>query len=448
MPKKTWADWEDFAPVARQVVIDFIAAHPKHRPPKMRELTTPAQRWFYATCRKHGGLRATLKRLGFSLPRREDKPTRRSDWTRFSMDARPIIGEYLTKNHRLPTQKELRLGGHAWIDRAIEIHHGGYEAVYRRLGFAVSNEKPLSHWPTFVSKFQPAIDVLVQQLKRTPSYPEMVEAGHKLIVDAAYRSHGGYRSVLKKLGYARPCRDKRRGTGLANWQTFATAFRPMLEQFVKAHGRPPSKSELEKHGQQKYYFAARNHHGGYIQALQRLGYTPTPQQSIKPRQGWQNQTRQRATLRQHFPKLIELGIMPSSTMVKRHIPGLSAYWTWRRCRWADTAKKLGLVPYAIGRRQLCRYEAMTEALDFFQQHHRWPLPAEMSVNLRGLWTRETSWDTFFTPQGLLPTIQHCLQEALKNHWRWSERFHPSSASWSLDLYNQVVLARNHVAPPS
>ena len=121
MSKKAWADWEVFAPVARQVVIDFIAAHPKHRPPKMRELVTPNQKWFYATSRKHGGLRATLIRLGFSLPRREDKPTRRSDWTRFSADARPIISEYLAKNHHLPTQKELRLGRHAWIDRAIEI---------------------------------------------------------------------------------------------------------------------------------------------------------------------------------------------------------------------------------------------------------------------------------------------------------------------------------------
>ena len=81
MPTKKWADWEVFAPVARQVVIDFIAAHPKHRSPKMRELTTPTQRLFYATSRKHGGLRATLMRLGVILPRRMDKQNRRAEWS-------------------------------------------------------------------------------------------------------------------------------------------------------------------------------------------------------------------------------------------------------------------------------------------------------------------------------------------------------------------------------
>lgn len=444
MPMKKWADWEVFAPVARKVVIDFIAAHPKHRPPKMRELTTPTQRWFYATSRRHGGLRATLIRLGFSLPRREDKPTRRSDWARFSVDARPIIAEYLAKNHHLPTQKELRQGGHVWIDRAIETHHGGYEATYRRLGFVITKERPLSHWPTFVGKFRPAIDGLAQQLERTPSYPEMVEAGHKLLVDAAYRSHGGYRAVLAKLGYTLPRSGKRKGTGFADWEAYEKAFRPIIASFVALHHRPPSLSELKKRRQQKFYFAARNHHGGYLCALQRLGYTPTPQQSVKPRQGWRHRGRQRRALEEHFPELLSFGIMPSSTMVKHALPGLSAYLTWRRLRWADTAAALHLVPYAIGRPQLRRFELLRVATDFYEQEKRWPLRKEIPKHLHPTTPPHIVWEDAFATSTFIPAIQRKLAERLKDHWRWSERHAPHHAHWALQAHNAVILAYNQM----
>lgn len=441
-----WADWAIFEPAARKYLSNFHRLH--HRSPRYRELLAGNGHWFiHASKKYHGGFRHVMARLGFRLAARERPVTRRSNWETFSADAGPIIATYVKRLRRPPTQPELRDDGLHWLVSASNMHHGGLLTVYERLGYNVEHRKSHALWKPFSRAALPILQQLQLQLGHVPLGQEVKAAGYSWIFNASYQHHGGFRQVLRRLGFKPTVQRSLSGRGLANWSELERQFKPVLQQFVNQHGRPPFLSELVKLGYKNLYFAARNHHSGYLVSLRRMGFEPDVRQCHNKPQGWSYLPRRRQTIAQNFPEFVRLGIMPSSGMVKRKCPGLCAYWTWRRRKWSLIAAELNLEPYRTGEPMIAHVQAVTEALTFFESHRRWPMWREMSSRLR-YFRQQSSWLQFFNQTSLTKPLLELLAQRWIEHVEWCRRNHPHALRLHMKQMNRIIISRNYLVPPS
>lgn len=440
-----WKDWAVFEPAARDAVLAFIKVH--NRIPTYPELGAFGHRWMpVAAATFHGGYRTVLARLGFPKPTKKPRRSRRRDWDTFAHDARPIIAEFLDKHQRLPTSIDLKETPGSWIPAAAFAYHGGLPIVYQKLGFRLRLPKALANWEYFAAYTRPVIAGFTKQLGHTPVAQHLEDAGHNDILQAAYEFHGGYRAILKRLGFAKP-RHKNTGTGLANWENLETRLRPIISKFIAEHGRTPYVPELRQQGHFRYICACRNHHGGYVACLIRMGFPLDKRQIKGTRHNWRDPVVRRRALEQAFPFELKLGLMPSTVQVQKKFPGLYSWWSRKRQTWAAYAAELGLVPRHRAVGYLIYFRHVEEALQFFEQHGRWPKRRESSWSLDGK-RRSRPWIEYLKRTDLPKPVLSAIIERWRSHIRYLEHHHPTLVPSRLHLMNHLVIARNESMTPA
>lgn len=439
--------WEKFEPRARLFLESFALQN--GRPPHTREMLAADGFWLlHAAAKYHGGYTNVLKRLGYTPPRREyNSDDRRRNWDRFATDAGPIIAEYVTRLQRLPTQLELQAGGHSWISSAAATHHGGLIATFEALGHQVQLPRLLTDWNMFVARVKPQLERAAQHLGGTPSVSDLKELRLAWIATAAYKYHGGYDRVRQALGFPPPP-HKLRGRGLANWSHFESECRPVLEALWIKLGRLPTTGELIQLGHQRYVFAARNFHGGYIAVAQRWGLPASPNQTMQQRPRWSSRIRQWETLLHHFRTYLDVGIMPPSTLIHGRCAGLYAYWNRSGKTWSQVATSFGLQDAKAGHTMLTYKRVVDEALEHYETNRRWPRVLDMSPSLKLLWARYKSWDKLFCTFNLTSQLLELVITRHRQHYRWLQSNYPEQALSYIRMVNRIVMIRNGYSSPT
>lgn len=445
-----WQDWEVFAPAAKAVLEEYYFT--LHRCPTIKELATGGHRWIAnAAIVFHGGYVATLKRLKFPYQRVKRTRRQRANWAVFSRQARAVLDQMVAKLGRLPKQKELKAAGYHWLVTAAYYHHDGLVNVYDRLGYDTTGIQRPWKWKEFAPIAKRIIEAERLRLGRTPYWHEMLaKRSLRWILYPCQEKFGGYRAVLRRLGIP-PTEDNnsQRGTGLADWSVFEAAVRPIIDAFVAANGRVPYVPEMKSLGQGRYVSAAGNHHGGYIKALQRMGYPLNALQQRPKHHGWRSVEKQRAALREHFPEHWRLGIMPSSTAIARSLGGLHGYIAREKRTWGEVARSFGLIEARPGLRILHYTRSVIEALDFYETHRRWPKGSEASATLRRLrWSHHMTWGEFFHRTDLTKQAMNILVERWHAHAEWCRHHKPEARLKRIRIMNRLVIVRNGSSAPS
>jgi hypothetical protein len=191
MPVNYWKNLENI----KNVINDFIN-ETGHFPTSL-ELSEKHSSVVAAIAKYHGGLSKLKQNLGYDLERRPA-----NYWNDFK-NIENTIKEFEEKNNRLPTKTDLQEKGFGGIHSAIVRNHGGLLNVYKRMGLVVRTRKPQKYWKDLKnveSELKPIIENYISEKNRFPTYDELASANCSL--SQAFRYHGGYPSVLRKMGYA------------------------------------------------------------------------------------------------------------------------------------------------------------------------------------------------------------------------------------------------------
>lgn len=242
-----------------------------------------------------------------------------------------------------------------------------------------------------------------------------------------------------------------RGSGWANWETYTTAARPILEQYIQRLHRLPDGGELWRDGHGWIVFAAKDHHGNYHQALQRMNLQPTRYRRTGPRPPkvyqriwwayWPKKRRQ--AIFTHWPTWVRAGIMPPSDIVRPKFPGLRKYW-YQVGSWEDAARELGLRTVREVRRENHQCESLLEALAFFESHGRWPKAFECGWRLRRWrFRRKTTWGTLLGSLTVHPRSFEAVRRTWLEHLRVIRQKYPSAEAEQTAIMNKVFINHYH-----
>lgn len=242
----------------------------------------------------------------------------------------------------------------------------------------------------------------------------------------------------------------RKGSGWANPDIFAVAFRQVMDTFIEEHQRRPSRREFSRIAG-RLLSAAHHHHGGFTACVHRYGYGhwPTkpwrrPAPKVKPPRrlkDWSDPLVQNVALSSIPGDWSEWGIFPSSTAVRKKYVGLYAYFQ-RKGNWAAEATRRGLLPPVKGRVQQRLALLMIKVLDWYELHGRWPTQLDVGVLSRRYNYSANGWGMLFSRTDFHPVILRRLLDRLILHLQWVRRHQPNAFSERLEIANRFLGALN------
>ncbi len=259
--------------------------------------------------------------------------------------------------------------------------------------------------------------------------------------------------------------------GWADWNTFVSIAKPILELMCYQLDRSPRDDEVRQAGHQWLLSAARHHHGGYLAILGAFGMLRAPQtrhhrvarplivpripdwhdrevSGQRPYGFWSLRTHQIRALHEVAQAYLDWGTMPSPGVVYRVYPGLAMHWLRQPGAWKAAGQSFQLLPYAVGRRQKAIALAIIEALNAFEAHRRWPTKYECSNSLRlWRWSGMKSWEDFVGQTQFHPAIAGTLADRWRKHWVWSQHHsNEEHQQFALRVMNSALIVRNGTSP--
>lgn len=181
----------------------------------------------------------------------------------------------------------------------------------------------------------------------------------------------------------------RKGSGLANWETFQHLVQPIVEEFIAREHRAPKHRELRRLGYGRFVSACFHHHGGYANVLIQMGYQQakrirraSPKKQIERQE--KKDRRFLEALRVTFPEHIRLGISPSSSAIRDVNTPLLHQMLKSTGGYFGTCQRIGLLPYKAGHRLWCEAMAVIEAWTRLRASGTWPTARACSNRLRHL----------------------------------------------------------------
>ncbi|MBS3082006.1 hypothetical protein J4416_03705 [Candidatus Pacearchaeota archaeon] len=197
----------------------------------------------------HGGFPAVRKKMGHQLVQNEYGLV--SDWKWVSKQLKQIIdGE--GKFPSTPRLIELDRGD---LIGAIARHHGGINAVRKRLGYepAKKSKEQLSDWNWVQREFE---KIIREDNGKFPTQRRLGELRKTHLQNAVTLYHGGINAARQRMGYSLPSRPK---GYLTNWENLESE----LLRISKELGHFPSKIELVKLRESSIAAAITLYHGGF-----------------------------------------------------------------------------------------------------------------------------------------------------------------------------------------
>ncbi len=214
-----------------------------------------------AISRKHGGLLAVRKKLGY--PDREEKPAGYwQNWNNFEKEIR----SYMKDNETIPSENEFQRKGINSIETAIQ-YHGGRTEVRKRLGLSPSTRKPSEYWQN-IENVRAEIKKIMHDEKLTtfPEYHYFRRLGHKGLLSAINVYHRGIIQVRNDMGFDLIIKRK------SYWKKRENVIKEVNE-FLKKHNlkRIPCYTKMQNLGSGNLSSAIMKYHGGFRALRESLG---------------------------------------------------------------------------------------------------------------------------------------------------------------------------------
>jgi SAM-dependent methyltransferase len=272
-------DWDDFAILERELLAFIDAFGIPGVMPAYREFVGAGRTDLYKALRKYrGGPTAVAKRLG--LVDRHPLPDASASkppgyWKDFA-NVEPAVRHVVAVRGEpglMPTGQEFEDAGFSGLAQAIVKHHGGIDAVARRLGLSAERQARVRNKGLDdVATFERALLTFIAEhgeAGRMPTLAQFKQHGRSDLGRAIRRHHGGVRAVADRLGLALGYKKQQD----RYWADFANVARE-LTAFVDEHGTPgvmPTNNQF-RDADRSDLAAAILAHGGFPAVAERLGW--------------------------------------------------------------------------------------------------------------------------------------------------------------------------------
>ncbi len=196
----------------------------------------------------HGGYNKVRKRLGYKIGKRPNSYWKK--WENVKLELQRVMTEKFKGS--FPSAKILETSGHNDLRVAIIRHHGGFNAVRKRMGFEL-DQKPKGYWKKW--------EIIRDQLQRliieefNNSFPTMMmlrETGHVDLLSGIQKHHGGLTNVRTRMGYKLDNWKKRAVYYLKRGYSTEVLVKDILEEWADLYGFRYSEKAQTKVGSGRY----------------------------------------------------------------------------------------------------------------------------------------------------------------------------------------------------
>ena len=197
-------------------------------------------------------------------------------------------GGVIKQKGEFPTAPQLQRAGLSWLVGQIFAHHGGLNAVRKKLGFSVNQVSPrqYSSWDSIRPEVQKVIDGelkdndtgdVIKKKGEFPTQSSLKRAGLSWLERQIQRNHGGFIAMRRKLGFAL---QKAETGHWSQWSVLESALLAEINKeycdddgkVVKKAGVFPTQRQLARFGEQGLTSAASTYHGGLWKVRMKMGY--------------------------------------------------------------------------------------------------------------------------------------------------------------------------------
>ncbi len=217
-----------------------------------------------------GGFEGMASRLGLAFIHARHPVSYLRDFANVERILAPIVREL----GRMPTQSELIARNAGWLRSGMVKHHGGCDAVRRKLGLPEPKRRSPGHWENF-SSVEVALRPVIAELGRMPTFTELRARGMWNVGNAVANRFGGIAAVAARLGIDGGTYRAKQGY----WRDFPNIERTLIRA-VETYGRMPPEEWLRANGLGTVVTAIHKYHGGFSAVAARLGYGPVTDDAI------------------------------------------------------------------------------------------------------------------------------------------------------------------------
>ncbi len=300
-PPRYWKDFKDLEAQLRGIIADELrdedgkVMKAEGEFPSAGMLSRIGQSALVGAMRRHGGIHAVRKRMGF-----ESTKWRVGYWRQLEnvkTELRKIIGSELRdrngnpikKAGEFPTEAILKEQGLTGMVAAIQQHHGGMPTVRRAMGFELAKYSP-GRWRDLSSidrelravieaELTDADGKTVKAAGEFPTHSHLLKAGRGDLESALSR-HGGIASFRDRLGFP-PSRSP--DDDLTKFENLERKLREVIagelrgkdDALIKRPGDFPTAGRLKAAGRHDLLSAMSRHFGGMSTVRERMGFKPS-----------------------------------------------------------------------------------------------------------------------------------------------------------------------------
>lgn len=248
-PAGYWKDWDNVQKEL-EIVIEEIG-----RFPSIEDLKNIRKRSIDRGIQYHGGYSIVREKMNIPETRKPNGYWR--DWSNLERE----IEEVIKSLGHFPTVDELKKLGLSRINNAISRHHGGYDAVHKKMNMA-EVRKPRGYWENFANVEQ-ELKRVIAQLGHFPTHNELSNLGLTGLSDAVNKHHEGLLNVRQKIGYEL---DKKPKKYWKRWENIEVELKSLIDKV----GYLPTIGELREIKRADLVWAMYKYHGGYDAVRKRL----------------------------------------------------------------------------------------------------------------------------------------------------------------------------------
>ena len=189
--KRTTEYWQDFANIKAE--LEAIRRQLGHFPSQSELYSLKKAALLSAIARHHGGLIEVKK--SFQV---EDTARPRGYWQIWE-NAELELEEVIKRNNgEFPGLEIMNQLGYSRLASALQRHHGGINAVRKRMGYGDPIQKPANYWKDW-NNIVRELEEIIQKVGHFPTYSELNTMGKYGLTLAFSKYHGGIDAVRKKL---------------------------------------------------------------------------------------------------------------------------------------------------------------------------------------------------------------------------------------------------------
>ncbi|MEK7620544.1 MAG: hypothetical protein AAB413_04900 [Patescibacteria group bacterium] len=206
----------------------------------------------------HGGFATVREKMGEELERRPNGYW--ESWENVEKGLRALMDAL----GRFPKRDDFRARNMTGLQQSMQRNFGGVPACRRRLGIMTGRKSNgyYHDWKNVVAVLLP----IIEELGRFPLGPELETRGHRDLLAAIERTHGGLRAVAEKMGHELAKKPD------GHWRVWENVEQELRRLFQKL-GRPPTKEDFKAEKLGSVSIAISKYHGGYDAVRKRLGWT-------------------------------------------------------------------------------------------------------------------------------------------------------------------------------